>query len=60
MKFIFMGEKDNLVIVFIYGMFCNSDSNKYFVKYLKDNYCIIMFILDGYCGDEIIYIIKEE
>lgn len=35
MKFIFMGEKDNPVIVLIHGMFCNSDSNKHFIKYLK-------------------------
>lgn len=60
MKFIFMGEKDNPVIVFIHGMFCNSDSNKHFVKYLKDNYCIIMPTLDGHCGDETIYTTKEE
>lgn len=60
MKFIFIGGKDKPVIVLIHGMFCNSDSNKHFVKYLKDNYCIIMPTLDGHCGDETIYTTKEE
>lgn len=59
MKFDILGKKENPAILMIHGMFCNSDSVKYFAKYLQEDYFIIIPTLNGHYIGANHYVSKE-
>lgn len=60
MKFKTIGNKENPAILLIHAMFVTPDSFSALIEYLKDDYFIIMLILDGHSKDENSHFISVE